>query len=277
MPPAQSGRAVLAPELRRWRKHSAMIREVVDERRMPPWHADPRYGHFSNDRSLTAKERATLLAWVDQGTPLGDLKDLPAPRTFPQGWSIGQPDVVFELPETYYVPAQGVVSYVYFRVPTNFKEDRWIQAAEAVPGDPSVVHHIVVYLMDRSRGGPGRGRGPGEHFCGYAPGDLGTILPEGTAKKIPAGIRTDPPGPLYAQRPRADRPLQGRVHLRQDQADPAGLHHRDRQPRPDAPGRARRRRRVLRDRRAAGHEAGEFHASHAPPGQGLQVHHHQAG
>jgi peroxiredoxin/mono/diheme cytochrome c family protein len=169
------------------RKHSAMIREVVDDRRMPPWHADPRYGHFSNDRSLTAKERATLLAWVDQGTPLGDLKDLPAPRTFPQGWSIGQPDIVFELPETYYVPAQGVVSYVYFRIPTNFKEDRWIQAAEAVPGDPSVVHHIVVYLMDRSRGGPGRGRGPGEHFCGYAPGDLGTILPEGTAKKIPAG------------------------------------------------------------------------------------------
>jgi peroxiredoxin len=169
------------------RKHSAMMREVVDDRRMPPWHADPRYGHFSNDRSLTAKERATLLAWVDQGTPLGDPKDLPAPRTYPQGWSIGQPDIVFELPETYYVPAQGVVSYVYFRIPTNFKEDHWIQAAEAVPGDPSVVHHIVVYLRDRSRGGPGQGRGPGEHFCGYAPGDLGTELPPGTAKKIPAG------------------------------------------------------------------------------------------
>ena len=168
------------------RKHSAMIREVVDDRRMPPWHADPRYGHFSNDRSLSSQERATLLAWIDQGTPLGDLKDLPAPRAFPDGWSIGKPDVVFELPETYYVPAQGVVSYVYFRVPTNFKEDRWIQAAEAVPGDPSVVHHIVVYLMDRNSG-PGRGRGPGQHFCGYAPGDLGTVLPEGTAKKIPAG------------------------------------------------------------------------------------------
>ena len=169
------------------RKHSAMIREVVDERRMPPWHADPRYGHFINDRSLTAKERATLLAWVDQGTPLGDPKQLPEPRSFPQGWSIGKPDVVFELPETYYVPAQGVVSYVYFRVPTNFKEDRWIQAAEAVPGDPSVVHHIVVYLMDRNNP-PGRGgRGPGQHFCGYAPGDLGMILPEGTAKMIPAG------------------------------------------------------------------------------------------
>jgi peroxiredoxin len=166
------------------RRHSAMIREVVDERRMPPWHADPRYGHFSSDRSLSPKERATLLAWVDQGAPLGNIKDLPPARHFPEGWTIGKPDVVFEIPETYYVPAQGTVAYVHFRVPTNFKEDMWVQAAEAVPGDPSVVHHIVVFLMDRS--GNVR-RGPGEHFCGYAPGDLPTIMPEGTAKKIPAG------------------------------------------------------------------------------------------
>jgi hypothetical protein len=165
-----------------------MIREVVEDRRMPTWHADPRYGHFRNDRSLSAQERATLLAWVDQGTPLGDPKDLPPPKTFPQGWSIGQPDVVFEMPEPYYVPAQGVVAYAYFRIPTNFKEDRWIQAAEARPGDPAVVHHIVVFLRDAARDRePGRRRGPGDHFCGYAPGDLPTVLPEGTAKKIPAG------------------------------------------------------------------------------------------
>ena len=166
------------------RKHAAMIREVVEERRMPPWHADPRYGHFSNDRSLSAQDRATLMAWIDQGTPLGDVKDVPPARTYPEGWTIGKPDVVFEIPEPYYVPPQGTVAYVHFRIPTNFKEDKWIQAAEAVPGDPSVVHHIVVFLMDRS--GNMR-RGPGEHFCGYAPGDLPTVLPEGTAKKIPAG------------------------------------------------------------------------------------------
>ena len=166
------------------RKHSAMIREVVEERRMPPWHADPRYGHFSNDRSLTARQRATLLAWVDQGMPLGDVKDLPPAREYPEGWAIGKPDVVFEIPEPFYVPPQGTVAYVHFRVPTHFTEDKWIQAAEAVPGDAGVVHHIVVYLMDRS--GNMR-RGPGEHFCGYAPGDVPTVLPEGTAKRIPAG------------------------------------------------------------------------------------------
>ncbi len=167
------------------RKHAAMIREVLEDRRMPPWHADPRYGHFANDRSLSAQERATLLSWVDQGTPLGDIKDLPAPRVFPEGWTIGKPDVVFEIPEPYYVPAQGVVSYVYFRVPTNFKEDRWIQAAEAAPGDRSVVHHIIVYVMDNSASGEGR-RQP-NHFCGYVPGDAPSVFPPGTAKRIPAG------------------------------------------------------------------------------------------
>lgn len=166
------------------RKHAAMIREVVEERRMPPWHADPRYGHFANDRSLTAKDRATLMAWIDQGLPLGDVKDLPPARNDPEGWTIGKPDVVFEIPEPYYVPPQGTVAYVHFLIPTKFAEDKWIQAAEAVPGDPSVVHHIVVFLRDKN--GNMR-RGPGEHFCGYAPGDLPTVLPEGTAKKIPAG------------------------------------------------------------------------------------------
>jgi peroxiredoxin len=167
-------------------KHSAMIREAVGERRMPPWHADPRYGHFVNDRSLSAQDRATLLAWVDQGSPLGEAKDIPPPRKFPEGWSIGKPDQVFELPEPYFVPAQGVVSYVYFRVPTNFTEDRWVQAAEAAPGDRSVVHHIIVYLFDPNGSG-----NPGDrltHFCGYAPGDAPSVFPEGTAKRIPKGV-----------------------------------------------------------------------------------------
>ena len=170
------------------RKHASMIHEVVEERRMPPWHADPRHGHFRNERRLSPLERATLLAWVEQGAPLGDSKDLPSPRAFPEGWTIGRPDVVFEMPETCYVPAQGVVPYVYYRVPTSFQEDRWVQAAEAVPGDRSVVHHIVIYVLDQSR--PREpGQGPGEHFCAYAPGDAPTVLPEGTAKRIPAGAQ----------------------------------------------------------------------------------------
>ncbi len=165
------------------RAHAAMIREVVDERRMPPWHADPRYGHFSNDRSLSARERATLLAWIDQGTPLGDPKDLPAPRSYADGWVIGTPDMVFEIPEPYEVAAQGTLPYVYMRVPTNFKEDMWVQAAEARPGDRGVVHHIIVYVDDHTGDKNRRER----HLCGYAPGDMPSVYPAGSAKKIPAG------------------------------------------------------------------------------------------
>jgi peroxiredoxin/mono/diheme cytochrome c family protein len=171
-------------DARRW---AGSIREVVEDRRMPPWHADPRYGHFENDRRLTARERATLLAWVDQATPLGDPKDVPPPRTFTEGWSIGTPDVVFEVSEPYEVAAQGVLPYQHFQVSTNFREDKWVQAIEARPGDSSVVHHIIVYVDDHGKT-PGRGdRRMGTHLVGFAPGDLPSIYPAGTAKRIPAG------------------------------------------------------------------------------------------
>lgn len=169
------------------RRRSGMIAEVVDNRRMPPWHADPRYGHFSNDRRLSAKERAILLAWVEQGTPLGDPTQIPEPKKWPEGWTIGNPDVVFELPESNTVPAQGTVPYYHISVPTNLKEDVWVQAAEARPGNHGVVHHIIVYVVPP---GENRGRAIGEgrgHLCGYAPGDMPSIYPEGTAKRVPAG------------------------------------------------------------------------------------------
>jgi hypothetical protein len=165
-----------------------MIREVVQERRMPPWHADPRYGRFENDRRLTGRQRATLLAWIDRGAPLGDKQEIPAPQPFPVGWTIGTPDMVIEMPEPYAVPAQGTIPYQYFRVPSAFTEDRWVQAAEARPGDPSVVHHILIGIDDdRQRTTEERARFPQSHFVAYAPGDLPLVLPPGTAKRIPAG------------------------------------------------------------------------------------------
>ena len=113
------------------------IREVIDENRMPPWHADPRFGKWSNERRLTVEERKTLLAWLDNGTPRGDDKDLPGERTYPIGWQIGKPDMIIKLPRPFTVPAEtpkGGVPYKYFTVPTNFTEDRWVVRAEARPG-----------------------------------------------------------------------------------------------------------------------------------------------
>jgi thiol-disulfide isomerase/thioredoxin/mono/diheme cytochrome c family protein len=168
-------------------RHSAMIAEVVEQRRMPPWHADPRHGHFSNDRRLTPRDRATLLAWVKQGCPEGDPADTPAPRTWPEGWTIGTPDVVFEIPEANAIPAQGTMPYIHVSVPTNFTEDTWVQAAEARPGDAGVVHHIIVFVVPPG-GNRGRAIAGGQgHLCGYAPGDMPSVYPLGTAKRIKAG------------------------------------------------------------------------------------------
>jgi hypothetical protein len=203
-------------DARRW---SGAIAEVIDDRRMPPWHADPRHGTFANDRSLTPKQRAVLTAWVDQGTPLGDPVKIPAPVKFPEGWTAGTPDLVIELPETYTVPAQGVIAYVFVRVPTNFKEDKWISVAQALPGDRSVVHHIVVYVDPKN----GQQRRGDNHLCGYAPGDMPSIYPPGTAKKIPAGsdlifqLHYTPNGKVHTDRSKlgltfAKAPVQHEAH-----------------------------------------------------------------
>lgn len=169
-------------QARRWKLG---IKEVVVDRRMPPWHADPRYGAFANDRGLTAAQRAALVAWVDQGTPLGDPSKVPEPASFSDGWTIGEPDAVFTMLAPFAVPAEGVLSYQKFRVPTNFAEDLWVRALEARPGDRRVVHHICVFLEGKAPNEEGRAERP-ELVC-YAPGDMPSVFPTGTAKKIPAG------------------------------------------------------------------------------------------
>jgi len=167
---------------RRW---AASIGEVIADGRMPPWHADPRYGKFANDRSLSRRERAILNAWIEQGTASGDLSQAPPPPTFPQGWSIGTPDVVFELPEPFLVPAEGTIPLQHFRMPTNLKEDLWIQAGEPRPSDPAVVHHILVYFENRAK--TNSKQKEKTFLAVYLPGDVPSVFPPGIAKRIPAG------------------------------------------------------------------------------------------
>jgi peroxiredoxin len=164
------------------------IHEVVLEQRMPPWYADPRHGKFSNDRHLSAEERDTLLAWVEQGCPQGDDKDLPPPATFPEGWTIGKPDTIYQMGEDFKVPATGVLPYKRFTVDPGLKEDVWVQAAECRPGNRKVVHHILVYMQ-----APGKAiydkDGTALTLAGWAPGDMPAIFPPGTAKLLPAGSK----------------------------------------------------------------------------------------
>src|SRR5262249_4296204 len=132
-------------EVRPWAR---AIREKVAGRQMPPWHADPKYGDWENDRRLSQKDVDTIVAWVDGGAQEGNTKDLPPVPKFAGGWQIGEPDQIFYMPTEFKVAAEGAVAYQYFSVPTNFKEDRYVQALEARAGNLSVVHHIVMYVRD---------------------------------------------------------------------------------------------------------------------------------
>ena len=126
------------------RPYAKDIRDKVGDDLMPPWHADKTYGKFANDRRLTDKEKSVLLRWANNGAPKGDPAHLPPAPTYADGWSLGEPDVVMQIPVDYKVPADGFVEYEYFEIPTNFTEDKWVQAIEVRPGARAVVHHVIV-------------------------------------------------------------------------------------------------------------------------------------
>lgn len=168
------------------------IAEVVDQQRMPPWFAAPEHGKFANDARLTAAERQLLHDWVAAGCPAGDPAQLPTPRQFVSGWRIPQPDEIHYMrAEPFNVPAEGEVKYQYFIVDPGWKEDKWVQYAEARPGDRSVVHHILVLFKNPKADGRNLGVGGGETggLVGYAPGLPPARYPEGAALHVPAGSK----------------------------------------------------------------------------------------
>ena len=166
-----------------------MILEVVQEGRMPPWHADPSHGTFANDRSMSDQEKQILRAWVDAGAPEGDPHELPEPLSFLTGWQLPrQPDLVVPIsPEPFPVPATGAVKYQYFRVDPKLDHDVWLQAAELQPGNRQVVHHILCFARPKSsQGRDGLGGGARGFLVGYVPGSRVEPFPSGMAKRIPA-------------------------------------------------------------------------------------------
>ncbi len=197
-------------DTRQWAK---AIKEAVLIRKMPPWFADPAHGQFENDRRLSKTETDTLVAWADSGAREGDPKDAPKPLTFAEGWAMGKPDLVLEMPQAYQVPASGTVEYTYFVVPTGFTEDRWVEQVEVRPGNKSVVHHVVMlarppdsdYLADLKPGiayvppqketphRPDTGQGAlgitsGAEIVGvYVPGGVPYQLKPGLARLVPKG------------------------------------------------------------------------------------------
>jgi mono/diheme cytochrome c family protein len=162
------------------RGFAPMVREVVRTKRMPPWHADPHYGSFVGDRSLTIEEARTLVHWIEAGAPRGTGPDpLRLQTAASPEWSLGTPDLVVEVP-AFAVPATGVVDYQYPRAPNPLGRDVWIRAVEIIPGDRAVVHHVLAGIDDPANGSQRRIRGQIGELGGYAPGKNMMRYPEGT-------------------------------------------------------------------------------------------------
>lgn len=136
------------------RRRVRMIDEVVEERRMPPWNANPAHGIFSNDPSLTAAEIAKVSSWIKAGMPAGDVVKALPPLPERDEWQIGKPDAIFET-DTVEIAAEGQVPYRYVRIPTNLTEDRWVEATQVVSTAPEVVHHVLVFTDKAAPPTPG--------------------------------------------------------------------------------------------------------------------------
>ncbi len=170
-------------EARPWARS---IRQRVAARTMPPWGADPAHGAFKNDPSLSEKEVATILAWVDAGAPKGNARDLPKAPKFAEGWSIGKPDVVFTMTEDFTIPATGVVEYQYLRLPTNITEDKWIQAIEIKPQARAHIHHVIAYTQPTGSPLSENGvLGPG-NIGGVTPNKPGVVFEPGVGRLLTA-------------------------------------------------------------------------------------------
>lgn len=169
---------------------SAMIEEVIETRRMPPWHADPAVGHFENSRRLSDLERGTLLKWLKAGLPKGDAAKAPPAKTWPdpKAWRIGEPDAIVEMPTSFKVPATGTVDYQYWEVKTDFGADKWVSGVEVQIGAGPVVHHVLIFVIypDRRRSPRVRGGLQG-YFASALPGDSVAPFPKGVGKWLPRG------------------------------------------------------------------------------------------
>jgi len=166
-----------------------MIAEVVEDQRMPPWHATQDHLKFSNDRTMTDEEKELIYSWVANGAPEGDPAMLPPPLPFSVAdWDLPkEPDAVFKIQQApFKVKAQGEVKYQWFSVSPNFSEDKWIRAVEIIPGNRAVVHHILAFIQAPCGTQFRAARG---YLAGFVPGLRADSFPAGMAKRLPAGAK----------------------------------------------------------------------------------------
>jgi len=181
-------------------KRAKQIAAVTGGRFMPPWKAEPGYGHFLNERRLTDQQIAVLRAWAALGAPEGDANQKPVPPKFSNGWQIGEPDQVIAMAKPYSLPAEGPDVFRCFVVPLNATETEYVSEVEFRPGNRKVVHHAILFL-DKTGQAKKREKVPGEGYdCvggpglaisgglgGWAPGATPTEYRDGVAQIVPKG------------------------------------------------------------------------------------------
>ena len=184
-------------------KHAKQMSRVTDERLMPPWKAEPGFGHFTDERRLTKQQIELIADWASAGAPEGDAADLPPPPKFTGEWTLGEPDMVLSMPANFTVPAAGRDVYRVFALPMDVPEDKYLVAFQFKPGAATVVHHALLFLDDKHQartmseaskdGLPGYqsfggiGFVPSGGIGGWAPGATPYFLPDGVGKPIHKG------------------------------------------------------------------------------------------
>ena len=184
------------------RPRAALIAAATHRRAMPPWKPEPGFGEFQGERRLSTGEVDLIRRWVEAGAPEGDQRDLPPMPDWPQGWQLGEPDLIITMPDSYRLPATGDDVYRNFIVPIPISETRFVRAIELKPGTTRGMHHARITL---DRAGVGRRFDaedvepgydgmrlddipfPDGHFLGWAPGKLPTPVPDGLAWRLEPG------------------------------------------------------------------------------------------
>ena len=182
-------------------KRASLIATVTGSRYMPPWKAEPGYGHFQDERRLSDKQIELIRNWAKNGAPEGDAADKPAPPKFASGWLAGKPDTVLSMSQPFDVPGDGEDVFQCFVLPLEGDAAQAVKTVEFHPGNPRVVHHALFYLDASGEarrlaaasprnsypcfGGPRVV--PSGSLGGWAPGATPEPLPEGTAYPVPKG------------------------------------------------------------------------------------------
>lgn len=186
------------------KRRGALIAAVTKSRYMPPWHATHGYGEFAGERRLSDEQIAAISEWVQQGMPEGNRAKMPKPPEFRDGWQLGQPDLVLEMPVGYNVPASGADQFRNFVIPTKLTEDKWVRAVEFRPSARNVVHHAIfssikggaAAVRDGADGKPGfagaapvelQGFAEASGVGGWVPGATAAFLPDGLASRLRKG------------------------------------------------------------------------------------------